>query len=55
MADRQSYSAMKEKESWNLEFAESCGDIVGNEMEYFGVQLWLAPALNIHRCIDDFL
>ena len=26
-----------------------CGDIVGKEMEIFKVQLWLAPALNIHR------
>lgn len=38
-------------QSWNLEFAERCGDIVGDEMERFGVQLWLAPALNIHRDI----
>lgn len=38
-------------QSWNLEFAEICGDIVGKEMEMFGVQLWLAPALNIHRNI----
>lgn len=28
-----------------------CGDIVGDEMERFGVHLWLAPALNIHRSI----
>lgn len=38
-------------QSWNLEFAEICGDIVGEEMECFGVHLWLAPALNIHRSI----
>lgn len=38
-------------QSWNLAFAESCGDIVGDEMERFGVHLWLAPALNIHRNI----
>ena len=38
-------------QSWNLEFAEKCGDIVGDEMERFGVHLWLAPALNIHRSI----
>ena len=36
-------------QSWNLEFAEKCGDLVGNEMERFKVHLWLAPALNIHR------
>jgi len=38
-------------QSWNLELARICGDIVGNEMERFGVHLWLAPALNIHRSI----
>ncbi len=38
-------------QSWNLEFAQMCGDIVGMEMERFGVHLWLAPALNIHRSI----
>lgn len=38
-------------QSWNLEFAHLCGDIVGTEMEMFGVHLWLAPALNIHRSI----
>ena len=38
-------------QSWNLRFAERCGDLVGDEMERFGVQLWLAPALNIHRDI----
>ncbi len=38
-------------QSWNLEFAKLCGDIVGDEMERFGVHLWLAPALNIHRSI----
>ena len=38
-------------QSWNLAFAERCGDVVGEEMERFGVHLWLAPALNIHRDI----
>lgn len=38
-------------QSWNMEFAEGCGDIVGAEMERFGVHLWLAPALNIHRSV----
>ncbi|MGI6071724.1 MAG: glycoside hydrolase family 3 protein [Lachnospiraceae bacterium] len=38
-------------QSWNLSFAQSCGDIVGEEMELFGIHLWLAPALNIHRDI----
>ena len=38
-------------QSWNRAFAEQCGDLVGDEMERFGVHLWLAPALNIHRDI----
>ena len=38
-------------QSWNVDLAEDCGDIVGDEMERFGVHLWLAPALNIHRDI----
>ena len=38
-------------QSWNLDFAEQCGDLVGDEMERFGIHLWLAPALNIHRDI----
>ncbi len=38
-------------QSWNLQFAEQCGDLVGDEMARFGVHLWLAPALNIHRDI----
>ncbi len=38
-------------QSMNTALAEACGDIVGSEMELFGVHLWLAPALNIHRTI----
>ena len=38
-------------QSWNLALVERCGDVVGEEMERFGVHLWLAPALNIHRDI----
>ena len=38
-------------QSFNLELAEDYGSIVGSEMERFGVHLWLAPALNIHRDI----
>lgn len=39
-------------QSWNLSVAEVCGDIVGSEMERFQIDLWLAPALNIHRSIQ---
>ena len=38
-------------QSFDPELAESFGKIVGEEMERFGVHLWLAPALNIHRSI----
>ena len=36
-------------QSWDTGFAELCGDIVGEEMEEFGVHLWLAPGMNLHR------
>ncbi len=38
-------------QSWNMELCEACGDIVGAEMEMFHIDLWLAPAFNIHRNI----
>ena len=38
-------------QSFNAKLAESYGDLVGAEMEMMGVNLWLAPALNIHRSI----
>ncbi|OUM59053.1 glycoside hydrolase family 3 protein [Piromyces sp. E2] len=38
-------------QTWNIEFAEQVGNIVGDEMNIFGSNLWLAPALNIHRTI----
>ncbi len=36
-------------QSWNLSALEEIGAMIGREMEEFGVDLWLAPALNIHR------
>ncbi len=36
-------------QSFNRELVKTCGDIVGREMEEYGIQLWLAPALNIQR------
>ena len=36
-------------QSWNAELLERAGDVVGEEMEEYHVDLWLAPALNIHR------
>ena len=38
-------------QSWNTDLAHACGDVVGEEMERFGIQLWLAPAFNIHRSV----
>ena len=38
-------------QSFNVEFARELGNLVGEEMEIFNVDLWLAPALNIHRNI----
>ena len=38
-------------QSFDVEFAQSLGDIVADEMELFGVNLWLAPSMNIHRDI----
>ena len=38
-------------QSFDEDLARQCGDIIGEEMQEFGVHLWLAPALNIHRSI----
>lgn len=36
-------------QSFSEEVCRRCGDIVGDEMERFGIHLWLAPAMNIQR------
>jgi len=36
-------------QSFNCSYIKELGDIIGEEMEMFGVHLWLAPALNIYR------
>ena len=36
-------------QTWDMSLIEQAGDIVGEEMEEFGVTLWLAPGMNIHR------
>lgn len=36
-------------QTWDMEAIREAGDIVGEEMEEFGVTLWLAPGMNIHR------
>jgi beta-glucosidase len=35
--------------SWNLNLIGTLGRLVGEEMEEFGVHIWLAPGMNIHR------
>ena len=36
-------------QTWDMAAVEEAGDIVGEEMKELGVQLWLAPGMNIHR------
>ena len=36
-------------QTWNLELITQIGNLVGKEMAEFGVDLWLAPGMNIHR------
>lgn len=36
-------------QSWNCPLIEEIGQMIGKEMELFGVDMWLAPAQNIHR------
>ena len=38
-------------QTFNEELLEIIGDVVGNEMDIFKINLWLAPGLNIHRNI----
>ncbi|MCI8300658.1 MAG: glycoside hydrolase [Lachnospiraceae bacterium] len=36
-------------QTWNLEILTEVGRAIGKEMNEFGVTLWLAPGMNIHR------
>ena len=38
-------------QSFNNDFALNCGRLVKEEMEIYGVDIWLAPGMNIHRSI----
>ena len=36
-------------QTWNKELLNQIGDAVGQEMIQFGITVWLAPGMNIHR------
>jgi beta-glucosidase len=36
-------------QTWNRALVEAVGDAIGEEMEEYGVTIWLAPGVNIHR------
>ena len=36
-------------QSWDLALLRAVGDAIGAEMALFGVDLWLAPGMNLHR------
>ena len=36
-------------QTWNMDLVQKLGEMIGHEMELFGVTLWLAPGMNIHR------
>ena len=36
-------------QTWNTGLIQKVGAMIGKEMEYFSVTLWLAPGMNIHR------
>ena len=36
-------------QTWDMDVLEECGKLVAEEMLIFGITLWLAPGMNIHR------
>ena len=36
-------------QTWDQKLIQEVGAMIGTEMDYFGVTLWLAPGMNIHR------
>ena len=36
-------------QTWDLDLVKECGRAIADELEIFGVTLWLAPGMNIHR------
>ena len=41
--------AVQLAQTWDRQLCRKCGEIEGKEMRTFGVRLWLAPSMNIHR------
>ena len=41
--------AVQLAQTWNPMLVEKAGDLVGEEMEELGIDLWLAPGMNIQR------
>ena len=41
--------SMLRAQTWNTELLEQIGDAVGQEMEEFGISVWLAPGMNIQK------
>ena len=42
-------SATVVAQTWNQDLVMKMGEAVGKEMEEFGITIWLAPGINIHR------
>lgn len=36
-------------QTWNRDLVQQVGDAIGKEMREYGVTMWLAPGMNIHR------
>jgi len=36
-------------QTWDIDMVKECGRAISDELEIYGVTLWLAPGMNIHR------
>lgn len=41
--------AVQLAQTWDIDLLEQAGDIIGTEMDALGIDLWLAPGMNIQR------
>ena len=41
--------AMVMSQTWNQALLKRCGEIIGQEADALGVDVWMAPSMNIHR------